>query len=77
MSWKDWISVFGSKRPGSVNVRAIGVEKESLASASGAQNAELRFVLNVVRRRIWKFVIYVVGRLKIYHNVIFLIHFSV
>jgi hypothetical protein len=46
-------------------LHAIGVEKKSLASASGAQNVERCFAMNVLRRRIAKFAFGVGGRLKI------------
>jgi hypothetical protein len=52
-------------------LHVIDVEKKSWANALGAQNAELRFVLHVLKQRIWKFAIYVVGRLKIYYNIVF------
>ena len=45
-------------------LHAIGVEKKSLASASGAQNVERCFAMNVLRR-IAKFAFGVGGRLKI------------
>jgi hypothetical protein len=65
MSWKDWFSVFGSKRPGSVNVACNRCGKEIVGDALGAQNVERCFALNVLRRRIGKFAFDVGVRLKI------------
>ena len=46
----------------------IGVEKNSLARALGAQNVEWRFALSVMRGRVVRFAFNVVGRLKTYRN---------
>jgi len=48
--------------------RVIGVEKNSLAKALGAQNVERLFALSVMRGRIVRFAFNVVGRLKICLN---------
>ena len=61
MSWKDWFSIFGSSRPGRVNVTCISVEKNSLARVLRAKNVERHFALNVIRRRVVKVAFDVVG----------------